>query len=280
MLINQRVIWSNNGTLTDISTECNDLFSGTKVIDLVHTQDYIYIGSDLPFNHRYVKLASANAVSSACTVAIWDGSTWNNAVDVLDQTAVSGASMGQSGIIAWTTDRNKSWAQEETTENIAALSTLKIYDLYWVRLSWSATWTGTTEIGYMGHKFGNDSILGAIYPDLARTAVKTAHTAGKTNWDEQQVLASEMIITQLRKNRVTTSGSQIFSWEMLQLAGTHKCADIIYSSFGESKVEERDAAKESFDTEMNQGVFVNQDFDADGHLTSGERFGSVGFRRV
>jgi hypothetical protein len=280
MLINQRVIWSNNGVLTDISAEANDLFSGTKVVDLVYNQDYIYIGSDLPFNHRYIKLASVNAAASVCSVAIWDGSTWNNAVDVVDLTSVGGKSMAQSGIIAWTTDRNKSWAQEETTENISALSTLKIYNLYWARLAWSASWTGTTEIAYVGHKFGNDNLLGAIYPDLARSSVKTAHTSGKTTWDDQQVIASEAIITQLRKNKVITSGSQVFSWEMLQMAGVHKTAEIIFGSFGETKTEERDFAKEQFDLEMNQGVFVNQDFNADGHIDSDERIGSVGWSRV
>lgn len=280
MLINQRVIWSNNGTLTDLSVESNDLFTGTKVIDYVAGQDYIYIGSDLPFNHRYFKLASVNAVASVCSVAIWDGSTWNNAVDILDLTSVSGASLGQSGIIAWTTDRNKSWVEEETTENISALSTLKIYDLYWVRLSWSVSWTGTTEVGYVGHKFGNDNLLGALYPDMARTSVKTAHTTGKTNWDEQQVIASEVIVSTLRKDRKLVSASQIFSWEMFQLAGVHKTADIIYGSFGESKEAERAIAKEQFDVEMNAGIVVNQDLNADGHIDDSERTGSIGWNRV
>lgn len=275
MLVNQRVIWSNNGTLTDISLEANDLFSGTKTIDLVYNQDYIYIGSDLPFNHRYFQVSSVNAVASVASVAIWDGSTWNPAVDVLDQTAASGASMAQSGILSWTTDKNKSWICEETTENISALSTLKIYDLHWVRLSWSASWTGTTAISYIGHRFGDDNLLTGLYPDLGRSAVKTAHTSGKTTWNDQHVLAAEMIVAQLRKERILYSPSQIFSWEMFQMAAAHKTAHIIYSAFGETKQNEREEAKKQYDEAMNQITFPNQDKNADGHLDSGERFNSI-----
>lgn len=279
MLINQRVIWENNTTLTDISLEMNNLFSGTKTIDFVAADDYIYIGSDLPFNHRYFQVSSVNAAASVASVAIWDGSTWNNAVDVLDQTASSGATMAQSGILSWSTDRNKSWACEETTENIAALSTLKIYNMYWVRLGFSGDWTNTTALQYVGHRFCDDNVLTAIYPDLARSAVKTAHTAGKTNWNDQHVIAAEAIIAHLRKERVLASGSQIFGWEMFQHAGAHKVAQIIYASFGESKVEERDEAKRNYDEAMNQIVFNNQDKNADGHLDYTERFGSVTWRR-
>jgi hypothetical protein len=280
MLINQRVIWSNNSSLVDCSLELNDLFSGTKTIDLVYNQDAIYIGSDMPFNHRYFKVSSVNAVSSVASVSIWDGSDWEPAVDVLDQTAVSGASMAQSGIISWSTDRNKSWAREESTENIAALSTLKIYDLYWVKLTWSATWTNTTAVSYAGHKFGNDNLLAAIYPDLGRSAVKTAHTSGKTNWDEQQVIASEAIIAQLRKDRVVVSGAQVFSWEMFQMAGIHKCAEMIFGAFGEAKNDERELAKAAYEAEINQRFFDNQDLDGDGHLSESERAVGASWSRV
>ena len=266
----------NNTTLTDISLEMNDLFSGTKTIDFVAADDYIYIGSDLPFNHRYFQMSTVNSGSaSVASVAIWDGSAWNNAVDLLDGTAVSGVSMAQSGIISWSTDRNKSWAQEETTENISALSTLKIYNLYWVRIGWSVNWGGSTALQYCGHKFADDNILAGLYPDLGRTAVKTAHTSGKTTWNDQHVISAEAIISQLRKDRVISSPSQVFSWEMFQLAGAHKCAEIVLAAFGEAKKEERDYAKKQYDEAMNQIVFNNQDKNADGHLDDGEKFGSI-----
>lgn len=280
MLINQRVIWKNNTSLVDISVETNDLFTGTKVIDFVASQDAIYIGSDLPFNHRYFQLGAVNSLASAATVQIWDGSTWNNAVDVIDQTSLAGASMGQSGILSWTTDDTKSWAREESSEDITDLSTLKIYNLYWVKITWSADWTATTSFAYVGHKFSNDNMLAAVYPDLGRSAVKTAHTTGKTNWNDQHVLASEAIIAQLRKERVLSSPAQIFSWEMFQMAQTHKVAEMIFASFGEAKTDERQYAKDQYDLEMNQIVFDNQDKDGDGHLDESERFGSIEWRRV
>jgi hypothetical protein len=280
VLINQRVIWSNNGTLTDISQEMNDLFSGTKVIDLVYNQDAIYIGSDLPFNHRYIAIGVANSVASVMSVSIWNGSSWTAAVDVIDQTSVAGASMGQSGIISWDVDRNETWGLEDTTEDITALSTLKIYNKYWLKLTWSATWTGTTRLDYMGHKFSNDSALAAQWPDLNRSAIKTAHTAGKTTWDDQHILAAEQIINWMRKNQNIKSASQILGWEMFGEAAVHKVAEMIYSSFGEQKEDERKLAYEKFE-EAIKSVHLNPiDQNADGVLDEEEKFGSRTWSRV
>jgi hypothetical protein len=280
MLIHQRIIWADNTTLRDISPEMSDLFAGTKVIDLTYNQDAIYIGSDLPFNHRYFSLGVVNDQASVCSVSIWDGSTWNAAVDVIDQTSVGGVSMAQSGIISWAVDRNESWGLEDTTEDIAALSSLKIYKKYWVKLTWSASWKITTRLDYIGHKFSNDSALASQWPDLNRSAVKTAHTSGKTTWDDQHIIAAEQIILQLKKDQVIKSADQLIGWEMFQEAAVHKCAEMIFSAFGEQKEKERELAFDKYEKALNQMTFTTVDRDGDGQLDEDEKFGSREWSRV
>lgn len=281
MLVNQRVIYKDNSALVDISHEVGDIFSHNFVFSFVAAEDYIFIGSDLPFNQRYFEVVSNNNQSATASVAIWDGSTWNNAVDVVDMTR-NGQSypFTDSGILKWNTDRNKSWAREESTENIPQLSTLKIYDLYWVRIGFSANLKNNLSISYIGYRFADGNLLGAIYPDLVRSSVMTAHTSGKTNWNQQLIIASEAVISDLRKNRVISSGSQIWTGEMFQMATVYKCAEIIYGAFGESKDEQRQLAADAYKEEMNQIVFNNQDLNGDGYLDVAERFTSIEWIRA
>src|SRR3990167_11302957 len=104
MLTSNRIIFSDNGTLTDYSATLNDFYTGTVAPTYTASQDYLYVGGDAPFNHRYFDVSVANAVASTVSVEIWDGSDWNAAVDVIDETTTSGASLAQSGRIQFAVD--------------------------------------------------------------------------------------------------------------------------------------------------------------------------------
>lgn len=265
MLLNNRVIWKNNATLEDLTISLNDLFAGSKVVDIVAADDKLYLGSQLPFNHRFFQVSVVNALASVVTVEIWDGSAWNAAVDVLDLTAVSGATLAQSGVIQWAVDRNKSFGLAQTTEDVTGLTTLKIYNMYWVRLTFSANLTGTTALSYIGHKFSNDSMLSGLgYPDLVRSAVLSAYATGKTTWNDQHILASEIVVRDLVKSGHIKSGSQILGWDQFGEASAHKCAEIAFTAFGEKKENERLLAAENYKAAMNQISFPDLDKDADG----------------
>ena len=70
----QRIIWSDNGTLRDISAVLNDFRRGTQVLALVGAEDKIYVASEMPFNHKYFDVSVANAVACDITVKTWNGS--------------------------------------------------------------------------------------------------------------------------------------------------------------------------------------------------------------
>lgn len=284
MLSSSRVVWNDNGTLKDVSTVLNNFFSGTKVMDIVADEDYLYLGSDVPFNHRYIDVAVANASASVPTVEIWDGGAWVEAVDVIDFTqATEGKSLGQSGILAWSTDKNKSWGKESSTENMtgSGLETLKIYNMYWVRVSFDGDMDDTTAIKYVGHKFSEDEDLGGYYPDLNRSAALAAFASGKTSWKEQHIMAAEEIFLWLRSKRELWAKSQIFGWEAYRVAACHKVAQIAYAAYGSDYTERMATAMDRFD-EIMEGTMPQQiDRDEDGHIDETEQAGlSVGmFRR-
>lgn len=271
MLFNQRIIHGDNGTLVDLSAKVNDLFADTATIAIVAADDKLYVGSDLPFNHRFFYVSSVNAAASVVTVDIWDGSAWTAAVDVVDQTSVAGATLARSGVISWTTARDASWGQEATTEEMtgSGITTLKIYDLYWVRLTFSGNLTGTTALQYVGHAFSDDEDLAGYYPDLLRSDVMAAHTTGKTSWRDQHCLAAEECIRLLRKKRVVWSPAQLVAWEQLNLAAIHKAAEIIYAAFGSEYEDRRALAQAKYREELDQAFTV--DLDEDGQVDEVER---------
>lgn len=280
-VITQRVIWDDNGTLKDLSASLNRYHANPETIPLVAAEDKLYIGSELPFNHRYVNMTTANtAASIISSIEVWSGSAWVGVVDIIDQTQLGSATFGQSGIFSFSVARNSSWSQEATTEDVTGLSSLKIYNLYWMRLTFSADLDAGTQINYIGHKFSDDSALAPNgYRDLERADVKTGYEAGKTNWDEQHIAAAEEILRFLKKNRTIWSANQVLDWGQFEQPSIHKTAEIAFRGFGDDFATERNEAKKLFETTMNQGVFV-VDRDEDGKVDERERRFTMTLGRV
>jgi hypothetical protein len=274
MLSSNRVIWNDGGTLKDLSTILNNYLSESKVVDYA-SGDYIYVGSDVPFNHRYIRLAEVNDQAADVTVEIWDGNSWEPAVDVIDYTEVGGVPLAQSGILQWTTDKNKSWARETSTEDMtgSGLTGIKIYNMYWARISYSATLDSATELKYVGHKFSKDEDLASYYPDLNRSNVKTAFAAGKVDWDDQHIAAAEELFNDLRKQRELWAKGQIFQWEPFTVACAHKVAQIVYNSFGEEYEGRRDKAGDDYGAALEGSLSQGIDKDEDGHVDEEEQVG-------
>ena len=263
MTLSTQRVFHYDGSLNDISKSMNDINSNSEALTIAAT-DYIYIGSDLPFNHRWFQVASANAATATWTVEVWDGSAWVAAVDIVDYSEAAGVPLAADGIIKFTPDRNKSWARESTTEDIPSLSTLKVYELFWIRLQPSAELSVT--LNYIGFKFAQDDDLYGLYPELERTEIKTAFQTGKTDWDEQQVGASEEIVRYLKKKGIVWNGNQILDWEQFSVPNCHKVAEMVYFTFsGEDMEIKRKAAKNYYFTTVDVGI-PRTDKDQDARL--------------
>jgi hypothetical protein len=266
MLRLNRVIRKQVSTLTDISREMSDFLGQTATLDITAASDHIYIGSDLPFNHRWIEVSTANDQTSAISIDLWNGTAWTPAVDVIDETSVGGVTLSQSGILSWQIDRyNPSWIRQDRTSLMTDLSTLRIFDMFWVRLTFSANLKNTTAIKYVGHKFSSDEDLAVEYPDLGASDVMDAYSTGKTNWNDQSFAAAEYIIQDLREMGVVVSKNQVLDWSSFKKASIHKTAEIIYSAFGEGRKESRDEARKNYRQNLQIKAF-NVDENKDGDL--------------
>ena len=194
MLLNNRIIWSDNGVLKDLTIELNNPYSGSRVVDFVAAEDAIYIGSDLPFNHRYFEMSVVNTLDSSISVSVWTGAQWTAAVNIIDNTSLSDASLGQNGIISWVPDKDSaSWNIQQDSDDIPDLQGIHIYDLYWARLTFSDDFNPLTALSFIGHKFSQDEDLAGLYPELNTTASKSMFSTGKTNWNAQHILAADCL---------------------------------------------------------------------------------------
>lgn len=280
MLLNNRIIWSDNGTLKDLSSVLSNFASGSQVIDYVASEDEIFIGSDMPFNHRYFQVKVANDQDAQAKVAIWTGNAFEDTVDQIDQTldSTGAKSMAKSGILSWVPDRQKYWVREESTENITDLSTLKIYNLYWARLKFDANLKNTFELAYVGHRFCSDNDLYSKFPDLANTDLMTSFAAGKVDWVEQQVAASEVVVRDLRADNKLWSVNQVLEWERFQEAAVYKTAEFAFSAFGKDYADDVASARKYYKEALGQsrgGI----DLDGNGALKPYEQVSQAGVRR-
>lgn len=274
-LSDQRVLFSDNGTLSDISVNTGDFRESSETINYTVSEDYIYIASFLPFNHKHIDVGTANDQSSVITVEIWDGANWTAAVDVIDQTAVSGVSLAQDGIISWSSDVDDSpWNRQQKSEDVTGLTGTNIYNMYWVRLSWSATLNASTSLSYIGHKFSKDSDLYDLYPEFNDSNVLTSFESGKTDWEEQHYIAADYLIRDLKQDNAIVTADQLLDWQIFKEASIHACAMTIY--WGLSQFEKHDKAKSKYEVARKNG-FLNVDLNRDSRLNVSERGMRQGF---
>lgn len=276
MLRNNRVLFYHGAAYQDLSVPLSDIHSGSKVLDFVSAADYLYLGSDFPFNHRYFEPSVVNAIASVVSADIFTGSGWTPVVDVIDETASAGVPLAQSGIISWQPDLDVSgWSSDDTDAMVSnghlPAGAPKIFGLYWARLKWSVDLTNTTAISVVGHRFSTDLALESEYPELASTTIKTAWKAGKLDWNEQHLLAAEYVIQDLRGMKdVITSPSQILDWRQFEKASIHKTAEMIFRGFGDDYADQRQEAANAYKKALSVGKF-NVDLNLNANLEAGEQ---------
>lgn len=266
----QRVLWDDGGTLIDVSVAAND-WRGAAFVFGYATGDYLYIGSELPFNHKYFDVSVANAVTAAPTVELWTGSEWLGVKDLIDETAASGKSLAVAGSMSWSQDLdNIRWTPARVSSDIPALAGTYIYNLYWVRVSFSATLTSTTAMEYIGDRFSAEADLPQFYPDLGNSDLKAAFATGKTTWREQHFMAAEAIVRDLKRQRIIWRPEQLFEPSLLLEASCHKTAEIIYGGLGQAYAAARVQAGERYKDAINIKSF-SVDSNESGTLDTSEK---------
>lgn len=234
-----RIIYSNNGTLQDLTQKLNRYDSGSQAFSWVAAEDALFIGSYFPFNRKFFSVSSVNSTPSVATVSVWDGSNFTAVADLMDDTeefGTSGTVFSADGYMRWIPNRNEGWQREDTqdsggTELITGLGSKNIYDMYWLKITLSVDCSFTLD--WLGDVFCRDADLDGIYRELGDSDFKTAYESGKTSWEEQIVIASQLVTQDLIKRGYVKDGAQILDYEDLKLPTVYRTAHLIYSTLGE-----------------------------------------------
>lgn len=267
-ILDQRVIWES----TDISTKVGD-FRDPKASFVYTAGQHLYIGSPYPFNNLWVEMGTLNTNASVVSVSMYFGQTWTPAVDIIDETSGFTA----SGRLQWNTDLNQGWNLAQYSSDLPGFSsTFRIYNMYWVRLAFTATFSVGTTVQYIGQKFSTDTNLFSHYPDLNNSTMMTAFAAGKTDWKDQHFMAAEHIVRDLTKGGVIKNRSNLLDYSLFLDAGCHKVAEIVYASFGTPYFEQMKEARSRYKEAINL-KFFNTDQDLNGRIDPIERNFSTNF---
>lgn len=264
----KRVIFSNNSVLEDFSISMNNYHSGSEVMDFIATEDKLFIGSRFPFNSIYLKVATGNTLSSELSIKYWDNSNFSSAVEVIDETSVLGASLSKSGYITFVPQKNKKWAWEDTVDdngavNVDGLGSVTIYDSYWIEISFSGDLDVNTSLEWIGDLFCDDADLDSEFPFLAKSNVKTRFEAGKVDWEEQRVRASEILVDDLISSKVINSGDNLLERRKLMPSCVSKTAEIVFNAFGDDYKDNKQDARVEYKSRIKKDLFsVDRDGDA------------------
>lgn len=256
-----RVIYSDNTVISDFTNNLHNYRSGNSSMSFVASEDYLYIGNVAPFNHFYLKLATANTASTEMTLEYWGGSGWQTVAELTDGTD----GLKQDGFVEFVPDRNSGWTRQDSDDGVTGLESLTIYNRYWTRIRFSNDLDAPTVLQWLGQKFSDDEDLNAEYPDLIRTNVKTAFETGKTDWEEQHIKAAEIVTQDLIRKNVIYTKNQILERDTYRLASSSLVAYIIYNTFGDDFVDQAKAAKNEYKERMSKSVY-DVDLNNDGDL--------------
>lgn len=279
MISNTRVLVEDDGSLTDVSFDVTNLNQDTVTLPNVSSEDAIFVGRTLPWNHLYFDVATANDQASIMTVQAWNGREWVSVVNLLDGTNDGTGLFEKSGISFWINDKREVW-QKEDTDAISDLSSVTIYGMYWLKITFSADINASTSIRYIGQKFSRDSDLELMYPELLLAGSLAAFKSGKTSWDDQHILAAQIISEDLKNTfDVYVNSSQVLDWEQFRVASTHLVASMAFRAYGDDFKDNFNQAIKDYKIAFEKAK-PKFDLNKNARIDDGERLGQAGvFRR-
>lgn len=255
MSVTNRVLYSNNGVITDLTRDVNKYQSGTGTIaSWVAAEDYLYLGAMAPFNHFYLKMATASVTPATMSAQYWDGRQWRDVYRLDDDTA----GMTTSGYVTIFPNKDYGWLSDPTkdkNDEITGLTGTNIYDLFWLRLKLSVDVPAGMSIAWAGQKFSDDEDLASEFPDLVRAKMLLAYGATKTSWEEQHVKAAELIAQDLISSEVINWKGQLLVREEFILASVQKVAELIFNALGDDYTDQRDRAAVEYKRRLDKSAY-------------------------
>ncbi len=156
------VFYDDDGVVTDITTAAHGgiLFP----VALVLNEDYIYLGSDDLFFGLVFNKGGGAAQNAAASLIVeyWNGVAWVLATDLVDGTAgVGGKPFSSAGDIIWRLPSD--WIK----------AVYQNQNLYWARISASATLTPGSQGDYFKYKRGDSYKVVTMFKDIDVQAIQS-----------------------------------------------------------------------------------------------------------
>lgn len=250
-----RVFFKDVVNVSEITKEINRYKSDTYLLTMT-TSDAIYVATDFPLNHLYVKMGEVvNTVSSVMEISYWSASGWTPVANINDYTY----GLTESGFIDFTPDINESWLRQDTNSSgvtIDELSDVKVYGQYWIKIKFDTNLLPAIELEWIGNKFSDDVDLFSEFPIFNDSTFLTGYEAGKTNWEEQHIKAADLIIQDLKRKNIILGKEQILERDVLLPAATAKVAEIIFNAFGNDYRQQRQDAAIEYSKRIDLSKFV------------------------
>lgn len=140
--------------LTDASENLQDNDTATTLsmnsFDTAANNNYLYVGSHIPFRGARTIIGNTNGTASVLTVKYWkNDDTWAD-TSATDGTASGGATLAQTGNVSWTlpTDWKRATIADigDTTIAVVARPSILVQPLFWTRWEVSVALDATVTI--------------------------------------------------------------------------------------------------------------------------------------
>jgi hypothetical protein len=272
-----RVFDSDNGALTDLSIDNQD--KGVSMpFDLVVDEDYIYLAKHFPWNNFFIKGSTFNTVAANLNIEYWsgEGNGWKTAVDILDGTVVNGVPLARNGVIQFSPQVGFIWhrvADSKDEPMPFGLESLNITNAYWLRISYDASLDASTAIETISYAFTRSQQLDIL--DTQIDEFMTSFKAGKTDWDDEIMVASIQVVNELKRRGLVVSEGQVLRFDEVTMAADYRTLILIYKNLGPGFNEKKEEAWKEYEYCLNTTRWTfDKDFDAT--VDSGEIKNRVG----
>lgn len=253
-----------DGTLSDITRYTKKLGQDSKKLTFT-SGDSIYLGSRLKFNHAFISSTVYPVASVNIDINLWNGSEFEGVGRTIDETD----GLVSQGIIEFSPDKDKSWNKEDT-DSIAELSDIYYQNMYWIKIDLNSD--DEITLDYIGHKFSNDFDLFSEHPELNNSTFLNYFS--QDDFTKQAVIAGELIEKRLIKLGYATGIEQVLQWEDITLSSVSKVAQLVYTSFGNTYVDNVTALSKEFISRLETSFPIidtnnSADKDTNQQVTSG-----------
>lgn len=266
-----RVLYFNGTTLSDLSLDNQD--ESANVTLALSSTKYLYVGQKSPFTSLFFYINTVNAVTATLSIEYWDGTQWRAVADMLDGTLTGGKTLARSGTLKWYRDPDYSWGiVDDTTENGSPteLSTIRIFDMYWMRINASDALTSGANAKQIAYTFTSTQELNNY--DVEISGFYASFETGKTDWIREILTASKLTLMEMKRRGLAQYNGQLVSMDDFAIPTTFKCLELIYSNLGPSYAERKKWAGEEFAKSLNVQRPVI-DNNKDGQITGDEQIG-------